>query len=76
MEADLRGRRSCAHGGAVVRADLRASERIREHVERDIVRIRPNADLRIIGELAAAVVKRVTVICPGRVGCRRYSDTL
>ena len=53
----MRGRRSGAHGRAVVGADLCAREGAREHIEGDVVGIRPNAYLRIIGKLATAVVK-------------------
>src|SRR5262245_40959368 len=76
METDLVGGRSAAHCCAVVCANLRASEGVGEHVERDVIGIRPHAELRIIGELAAAIIKCVPIVRAGRIRRRRDSNTL
>src|ERR1051326_4877368 len=76
MKTDLAGGRSAAHCRTVIGTDLRASEGVREHVKRDVVGIRPHAYLWIIRELGTTIVKGITVVCPGRVRCRRDGYTL
>src|ERR1051325_3890039 len=76
METNLRGRRPAAHGGTVVCANLRTSEGVGEHVKGDVVGVRPNSQLWVIGKLGTAVVKRIPVVCSRSVRCRRNGDTL
>src|ERR1041385_2052798 len=76
METNLRGRRSGAHRRGVVCANLCTSEGIGEHVKGDVVGVRPNSQLGVIGKLGTAVVKRIPVVCSRSVRCRRNGDTL
>ena len=65
------------HRAPVVRADLGAEEArasVVEHVERRVVRVRPDAELRIIGEVR--VLERVAIVRAHRVAARRDGDAL
>ena len=76
LEALLCRRGPDQHARAVVGADVGALERAREHVEGDVVGVRPDRELRVIVEQRAAVTERVAIIRTGRIGGRRDRDTL
>ena len=65
------------HLRAVVRAHLRPEERRAarvEHVERRVVRVRPHAELRVVGEVRVRV--RVAGVRARRVAGPRHGDAL
>ncbi len=65
------------HACAVVRTDFRSEERRPrsvEHVERLVVGIRRDPELRVVRE--AGVLERVAVVRPGRVSALRHGDAL
>src|SRR5216683_569957 len=61
LEALLRRCRAGQHGRAIVGTELRTGERLTvvEDVEGDVVRIRPDAELRIVVELRGTVTERI-----------------
>src|SRR6202030_781346 len=65
------------HVHSVIRANPGTRERgaIGEYVERDVIRVRPDAHLRIIGK-AVSVRKRVPIVRAGRIAGRRHGDAL
>src|SRR5215467_7677468 len=77
LETNLGGRGSGEHGSAVVSAGIGAKEsraaRV-EHVEGDVVGIRPDAHLGIIIEVG--IGELVTIVGAGSVGSSRDSDAL
>ena len=70
----LRCRLPREHARAVERGDAGAGEvrAVREDVDREVVAVRPDPELRIVREVGVAVVERIAVIGAGRV--RRRGD--
>src|SRR5258708_34350703 len=78
LEALLRRCRAGQHGRAIVGTELRTGEclTVVENVEGDVVRIRPDAELRIVVELRGTVTERIQVVGPGRIARGRNSHAL
>ena len=64
------------HPRAIERGDPGAGEgpSVREDVDRQVVAVRPDTELRVVGEVGIAVVERVPVVGAGRVRRRRDRD--
>ncbi len=73
--AVLRSGQPAQHPRAVVRADLGADEvEEAEEVERDVVRVRPDSELRVVGEVV--VLERVAPVRAGRIAGLRDGHAL
>src|SRR5260370_6004752 len=75
METDLRRRLAIEHGVAVIGARVGAQKsRWAKHVERDVVSVRPHAQLGIIVEVG--ILERVAIVSAGGIGRSRNRNAL